>query len=333
MIFYSGIENMFIRLNPFAFVFSLSLACGCSSDKTSMEEMRSADPLYMKFDADVPNDTPKVFAEKIIAPNGEHVGYCAFSPDGTELYYAQTNEHWSESKLIRIHVDSLDKRVPLYLKDRRYEGEPFVTADGDTMYFMAVLPPEEGKQWHADQYRVRKEKDGEWGTPELLDSVINTPASEWHVSLTDDGVLYFTSEREEGTSALHGDIYKATVKGDSFTDLKKLPSPINSIYNDSDPLIAPDESFLIFHSDRPGGFGQHDLYITFYNGVNWTAPVNMGPLINATGWEMAPSLTPDGKYLLYTYREAMVTNNPAKIYWVSTSIIDRYRSPKFEVTE
>lgn len=36
----------------------------------------------------------------------------------------------------------------------------------------------------------------------------------------------------------------------------------NTDYNNSDPLIAPDESYLIFHSGRPHGFGEHDLYIS-----------------------------------------------------------------------
>ena len=146
--------------------------------------------------------------------------------------------------------------------------------------------------------------------------------------MTDNNVIYFTSEREKGTSALHGDIYRIELVGDKFINRKKLPYPINTDFNDSDPLIAPDESFLIFHSDRPGGFGEHDLYISFNVKGKWTDPVNMGDTINTKGWEMAPALTPDGKYLLYTHRKAMITSEPAKIYWVSAGIINKYRYDK-----
>jgi len=281
-------------------------------------------PQYRKFDNNLPGKVPQLFAENLLSKNNEHVGYCAFSPDGSELFYATTNDSWSMSKLIRISADNLNKKDTLDLKDKNYEGEPFLSWDGKSMYFMAVLPPKEGEIWHADQYRVRKTADG-WSTPEHLDSVINSKASEWHISMTRKNVMYFTSEREMGTSALHGDIYKVDVLGDKFINRVKLPYPINTEFNDSDPLIAPDESFLIFHSDRPGGFGQHDLYISFNQKGNWTAPVNMGPTINTDGWEMAPSLTPDGKYLLYTYRKEMVTSEPARIYWVRTRILKNYR--------
>lgn len=279
---------------------------------------------YLKFDPNPPGEIPEVFAKDIIAKNNEHVGYCAFSPDGSELYYAVTTNDWFPSRLVRVSASKLTHKDTLYLKDKMYEGEPFITRDGNTLYFMAVSPPAEGAQWHADLYKVKKTPNG-WCSPEPLDSVINSNASEWHISMTDNNVMYFTSEREKGTNTLHGDIYRVTMVDGKFINRTKLSSPINTEFNDSDPLIAPDESFLIFHSDRPGGFGEHDLYISFNNENKWTDPVNMGQKINTEAWEMAPSLTPDGKYLLFTRRKAMKTTESAKIYWVSTRIFKKYR--------
>lgn len=283
--------------------------------------MAACAPAYTAFDAHLPGLEPQPFAEWLISPNGEHVGYCAFSPDGRELYYAVTNAFWSESHIIRVHADHLSQKDTLHLKDGRYEGEPFLSRDGHTLYFMAVLPPDSGAQWHADLYCARRQASG-WGNVELLDSTINSLASEWHLSMTHDGVAYFTSERERGTSALFGDIYSARLVNDQWEDLTKLPAPINTPHNDSDPLIAPDESFLIFHSDRPGGFGAHDLYVSFREKGRWLAPVNMGPAVNTAGWEMAPTLTPDGKYLLFTRREAIETTRPAQIFWVSMELLN-----------
>lgn len=293
-------------------IFSFLLPVACKS------------PQYLKFDPDPPGLTPKIFAKEVIAKNGEFVGYCSFSPDGKQLYYAVTNKDWFPSHMIRISADRLSQKDTLYLKDKNYEGEPFVTKDGNTLYFTAVLPPKEGEQWNADIFRVRKTTNG-WSSPERLDSSVNTKASEWHISIARNNAVYFTSEREEGTSALHGDIYRGEISGDKILNVTKLPSPINTKFNDSDPLIAQDESYLIFHSDRPGGFGQHDLYISFNKKGKWTNPVNMGSEINSPGWEMAPTLTPDGKYLLYTYRKEMVTKDPARIYWVSTRVLKKYK--------
>jgi hypothetical protein len=49
-----------------------------------------------------------------------------------------------------------------------------------------------------------------------------------------------------------------------------LGPSVNSEYNEADPFVAPDESYLIFQSKRPGGFGNNDLYISFRNkGGQW----------------------------------------------------------------
>lgn len=281
-------------------------------------------PQYLIFDKNPPWLIPCVFAKDVIAKNNEYVGYCAFNPDGSELYYAVTNAEWTVSKIIKVSSHNLAKKDTLYLKDRLYEGEPFITKDGKTMFFTVVQPPPPGKIWQSDIYRVHKTTNG-WSVPEILDSTINSGASEWHVSLTDNNIMYYTSEKENGTSALHGDIFRAELKDNKFVNVTKLPPPINTDYNDSDPLIAQDESYLIFHSDRPGGFGEHDLYISFNKNGKWTDPKNMGKDINTAGWEMAPTLTPDGKYLLFTRRASIVTSKPAQIYWVSTQALEKYK--------
>lgn len=279
---------------------------------------------YLKFDNNPPELTPKIFAKDLISKNDEFVGYCAFNHSGSELYYAQTDSNWATSKILKISSNNLTRTDTLYLKDKKYEGEPFLTKDDKAMYFTVMLEPLPGKIWQSDIYKVTRTPNG-WSAPVLLDSTINSGASEWHISFTDRDIAYFTSERESGTSALHGDIFRAELKDGKFIHLSKLPAPINTDYNDSDPLIAPDESYLIFHSNRPGGFGEHDLYISFNNKGKWTNPVNMGKEINTAGWEMAPTLTPDGKYLLYTWRKSIVTSETAVIYWVSTKILERYK--------
>jgi len=139
-------------------------------------------------------------------------------------------------------------------------------------------------------------------------------------SVTDEGILYFASERDG--DRLRADLFRAQPTNGRYPTVEKLPAGINTEFNDCDPLIAPDERYLIFHSNRPGGYGEHDLYIAYRDGKGrWSNPRNMGPDINSPGWEMAPSLTPDGKYLLFTRRKAFQTDEPSQIFWVSTSII------------
>ena len=119
----------------------------------------SCKPSYYLFDNSLPGDQPEIFAEHIIANNNEHVGYCSFSPNGKELYYAITNNEWTTSKIIRISSKDLFWKDSLFLKDLQYTGEPFVTRDGKTIYFTAVVPPAKDSQWHADIYRSFKAKN------------------------------------------------------------------------------------------------------------------------------------------------------------------------------
>lgn len=75
---------------------------------------------------------------------------------------------------------------------------------------------------------------------------------------------------------------------------------------------------LFFSSNRSGGFGSVDLYISFKDKAeNWTKAKNMGELINTKSIEFAPRLSPDGKYLFF--------NRGASIYWVSTKEIQKLR--------
>lgn len=274
-------------------------------------------PAYLRLDDDLPGLTPKVFASDRISARGEFVGYGDFDRLTGQFYYSVTNEKWFPNRLFRISSNGSPEQL-LLISDS-WEGEPVFTPDGG-LVITAIKPPAEGKQWQADLYQLQR-KDETWQNPQPLSSLINSPASEWKASFARNGNVYFSSERKEGTSSLHGDIHKAYWRNGKFEKVEELPAVINTNYNDSDPLIAPDESFLIFHSDRPGGCGEHDLYVSFATAKGWSTPQNLGVGINSDGWEMAPVLTEDGKYLMYTWRQAMETKIPSQIRWVSMEAV------------
>jgi Tol biopolymer transport system component len=85
--------------------------------------------------------------------------------------------------------------------------------------------------------------------------------------------------------------------------------------------ISPDNSTLIVHSDKPGGFGGWDLYIAFKDkSGNWTELKNMGDVINTNLPEANATFSPDGKYIFFSRGD--------DIYWVSTKIIEDLRPKK-----
>lgn len=122
-------------------------------------------------------------------------------------------------------------------------------------------------------------------------------------------------------------IYRSKLVDGKYTRVEKLDTKINTKYNDLDAFVAPDESYMIFCSDRPGGYGKSDFYISFgTNGDSWTEPVNMGNKINSSAAEWIPYVTPDGKYFFFTSNKS----GNREIYWVDAGIINTYMPEKIK---
>jgi len=90
------------------------------------------------------------------------------------------------------------------------------------------------------------------------------------------------------------------------------------------PFIAPDESYLIWDSEREGGFGDTDIYISYrQKDGSWGAAINMGNKVNSDKADFYASVTPDGKYILFN--RGMDEEGNIDIYWVDAQIIDELR--------
>lgn len=97
-------------------------------------------------------------------------------------------------------------------------------------------------------------------------------------------------------------LYMGEAKKDGWGNVAELPFNSNE-YSTGHPALSPDEKLLFFASDMPGGFGGTDIYVTRYDGVNWSAPVNLGASINTKGNEMFPFV--DEKGNLYFSSEGL----------------------------
>ena len=103
-----------------------------------------------------------------------------------------------------------------------------------------------------------------------------------------------------------------------FGPAERVDGGISTAASEHDPFVSPDGSYLIFTSDRPGGHGSADLYISFASPDGaWTEPVNMGKSINSAHYDFCAMLSPDDNYLFWTSRN--------EIYWVDAKVIDSLR--------
>lgn len=290
---------------------ALILAVACSSPAH-----------YKALTAGLPNSEAKAFIHPDLSNAERYEQYASFSPHGDEFYLSVTDQNWRYRGILYSQFENgqwskLD--TVAFTRHGRDGGEQVL--QGDSLYFISFRYDKKVRQ--TDIYRTIKNSSG-WKEPTRLPEPINSTGNEWHPTFTAKGNMYFASERNN--KKFQADIYKAEFANGVYSHPVKLGEPVNSEYNDGDPLISPDETFLIFHSERPGGFGGHDLYISFRtkDGL-WTKAKNMGSSINSAALEFGPSLSPDGNYFFFTRRESFETNIPSKIYWLSADVIDMLR--------
>lgn len=82
---------------------------------------------------------------------------------------------------------------------------------------------------------------------------------------------------------------------------ENLGPVVNSPYDDLGPGLSKDRLSLYFSSNRPGGIGGMDIWVTVRASEDapWQAPVNLGPAVNTSTYEAVPSLSRDGHWLLF----------------------------------
>ena len=225
----------------------------------------------------------------------------------------------------------------------RIKVEAFVSPAGGELYFASKRPLADGtneKDW--DLWMVRRTESG-WSEPENLGPTINSSGGEYYPSLTADGTLYFTAERED---TLGGeDIYRSRRSPDgTWAEPENLGPAVNSPAPEFNAMIAPDGGFLIFGSVREGDVGGGDLHVSFRAGDgSWLPAVNLGEPINSPTLDYCPALAADGSVLFFTSRRtpdgpAMppafdaldatlrgAFNGSSNLWWVDAAVIEALR--------
>ncbi|MDH4196240.1 MAG: hypothetical protein OEW05_02410, partial [Candidatus Aminicenantes bacterium] len=207
------------------------------------------------------------------------------------------------------------------------------------LFFSSNRPPQKKVPPldHMDIWVVHRTEGG-WSEPKNIGSPVNSEQHESWASLAENGNLYFFRDSGGGARAVGGavvrrpsdgtppvvDIYCSKFIDGRYTAPEKLGPEVNSDAVDLDPTVAPDESYLVFHSNRPGGFGQMDLYISFRNGDgSWTPAVNMGDKINSAGNEASGRVSADGAY--FFFNKGDLRTRTSGRYWVSAKIFEELR--------
>jgi ankyrin repeat protein len=268
-----------------------------------------------------PGTAVKVFGPEIISTELHQIS-AAFSPDGDEIYFTLVAPGFDSSVMLlkRTRSGWSGPEIATFSGEHR-DVDPFISPDDTRVLFSSRRPvittSTRKKDW--DLWSALRE-DGAWSEPQHLGVTVNSAGDEFHPTLTEDGTLYFSSNRAGGRGG--SDIYRSRYAGGRFLTPDNLGAPVNSRSWDCDPFISGDEGFVLFVSDRPGGQGGSDIYVSFrVFEDDWTQPENLGVGVNTRSSESAPVVTPDGRFLVFSSRRSGVSD----IYWTSAGVIEKLR--------
>jgi Tol biopolymer transport system component len=273
-----------------------------------------------------PGENAELFAPGIISTNAFEHSAPAFSPDGKTVL-------WSIMKMPSYHMSILEMNYvigkwssphsPSFSDSTANDVYPCFSTDGKQLYFssnrMATINDTSVKGNRI--WKVEKNENG-WGTPTLLDTPVSK-GGEYASSIAENGNLYFTFGPHRSPD---WNIHK------SEKDNNKYSSPIilnfNSTGYEDGPCVAPDESYIIFESQRPESIDSSiDLFICFKKkDGQWSKPKNMGPKINSSSSERFSRVSPDGKYLFFgSNRNQLEKQTGFDIFWIGAKIIEELK--------
>lgn len=206
-----------------------------------------------------------------------------------------------------INMEAKDLEVSIAtppLNSSYNDYAPLIRPNGGAMFISSSRPTESvdlvfpeyklfyPKKWEqfSEEIFVSYPKAIYWGMPipQGLDGKKVVP-----LSLREDGseMLFFMGNNEN-----KGDLYISEYKGSRWTNIKKLDKSINAKYQEiKGACFAENGKAIYFSSNREGGFGGFDLYISreTENGKGWLAPENLGETINTKNDEVTPFMYPD----------------------------------------
>lgn len=266
-----------------------------------------------------PDTIPKRFGNSSLQSNGIwwwH-GSPKFSPDGKEAFITKYHSNLAANNMKIYRMNEVEgiwssPAIPSFATVGN-NTEPVYSKDGNTLYFIS---DRDGK---AKIYSSKRE-GSDWSEPQIFNLPYDSFSEGlgWDFSFANDCTIYYTVWENS-----NAEIVKSTPINGQYLNYEKLPTEINTLSHEFSPCISPDGSYLIFVSQKEGGYGASDIYISFRKRNNsWTTPVNLGKQINGSNEDAAPYISTDGKYLFFNSQKNGDYGYNA--YWVKLEVLEKY---------
>ena len=217
-------------------------------------------------------------------------------PNSQDIWYSTRDStgKWSKAKHLSAKVNA-----------SQYNAVYWISPDLNTILLKGSFI--DGQYLGIGVSMIHKRSDGSWTNAEMLkirnfNKFSATP--QIGASMGHDGktLLFYMTDKK---GSFDNDIYVSFLEGnDIWSAPKCLGKKINlPDYNEMSPFIAADGVTLYFSSDRPGGIGENDIWMSKRLDESWTKwsdPVNLGRPINTEGSEAFFTLDAGGEFAYLT---------------------------------
>ena len=324
----------------------VALGCGGSDPTQSAVVEKSVEKSGGPYlGQDPPGLEPVLFAPGTVSTGGHELNI-SFSRTGDEAFFCATGPTYRLRFILHTRIEDgvwTPPREAPFADPGRIDSYPFLSPDGNRVFFCSSRSNAGGGRYgrHHEMWYVDR-VDSTWAEPQKIDFGGDLGGFGTSPSVAAGGNLYFNG----GGDATNSDIYVSRFVGGRYTTPENLGPAVNSDAGDFHPYIAPDESFLLFDSQREeGGFGANDLYISRRaDDGSWLQAENLGPAVNTAAGDLRPFVTADGKYLFFASSripENLLPDGPLKfetiadrlqrpgngfqdIYWVSAEVLQQF---------
>jgi len=254
----------------------------------------------------------------------------ALSADGLTLYFASDRrggfggtDLWVSHRATPESPWETPVNLGPGINSADVESGPSLSIDGHLLFFQSSRPGGEGSNDIYVSHRADVHDDLGWADPVNVGPGVNTSAGEfgpWYTENGSDGpMLYFA----RGPNNTFTQLYSAPMNRDGSS--RGPATPVAEL-NDPNvtqghPTVQVDGREIVFYANRPGGLGGTDLWTATRRSVNdsWSPPVNLGAPLNSSANELLPTLSRDGRTLIFT-----AVNRPGGVggmdLWMSTRL-------------
>lgn len=273
--------------------------------------------------------TPEALPEPINLP-GSQTATPWLSADGLRLYFASDRpggygslDLWTAD---RASVRE-NWRAPVNLgpaiNTPGPELQPCLSADELTLYFGDGNPyGQRPRQGGPGNYQIwtatRATKESPWGPPSDLQEPVGSPAVDSYPHVSADGLtLYFTSNRSAPVGLV---VSTRTAVTEPWPAPINLGPTINQGSWSGFPYLSSSELHLLFYSDRAGGRGGFDLWLSTRATTTdaWRTPFNLGSPVNGPTYDISPCVSSDfpgpGSCLLFARNDVARWSRSFRIY-------------------